>query len=59
MATITLQGNPFETSGDLPTVGSAAPAFELVRQDLSTATLDAFAGKKRVLSIFISVDTPT
>lgn len=59
MATVTLKGNPFETVGSLPAVGSAAPAFELVKTDLSVATLADYAGAKLVLNIFPSVDTPT
>ncbi len=59
MATATLKGNPFQTSGDLPAVGSSAPDFELVRQDLSTATLETFAGMRKIVSIFPSIDTPT
>ncbi|OFC69413.1 thiol peroxidase [Alteromonas confluentis] len=59
MATVTLQGNPLETIGELPAVGSAAPAFELVKTDLSTVTLADLAGKKIVLNIFPSVDTGT
>ena len=51
MATVTLQGNPLETIGELPAVGSAAPAFELVKTDLSTVTLADLAGKKIVLNI--------
>lgn len=58
MADITLKGNPFHTSGDLPAVGSTAPDFALVGQDLSESTLATFAGKTRVLNIFPSVDTP-
>lgn len=58
MAQVTLKGNPFQTSGNLPAVGSQAPDFLLVAQDLSTATLETFAGKKKVLNIFPSVDTP-
>lgn len=57
MAQITLKGNPIHTSGDLPAVGSAAPAFSLVGQDLAEVTLDAHAGKTRVLNIFPSIDT--
>lgn len=57
MATITLKGNPIETSGELPAEGQKAPDFELVRQDLSTASLKDYAGKKKVLNIFPSVDT--
>lgn len=59
MATVTLKGNPFETVGSLPAVGSAAPAFELVKTDLSVETLADYAGAKLVLNIFPSVDTPT
>ena len=58
MASITLKGNPFSTVGDVPAVGSAAPAFQLLRDDLSEVGLDAFPGKKKVISIFPSVDTP-
>ncbi|NLQ18224.1 thiol peroxidase [Marinomonas sp. M1K-6] len=59
MATVTLKGNPFETAGSLPAVGSTAPAFELVKTDLSVATLADYQGAKLVLNIFPSVDTPT
>lgn len=57
MASITLAGTPCNTSGDLPTVGSKAPAFTLVATDLSRKTLADFAGKKVILSIFPSIDT--
>lgn len=59
MATVTLQGNPFETIADLPEVGSAAPDFSLVKSDLSVVSLADFKGKKLVLNIFPSVDTGT
>jgi thiol peroxidase len=59
MATITLKGNPIHTSGDLPVVGTQAPAFKLTKTDLADVGLDAFAGKVVVLNIFPSVDTPT
>ena len=58
MATVTLKGNPFETFGDLPAEGSDLPAFRLVRGDLSDATLDDFAGKRKVINIVPSLDTP-
>lgn len=57
MATITLQGNPLETCGELPAVGSAAPAFTLTKTDLSDVTLQNFAGKTVILNIYPSVDT--
>ena len=59
MASITLGGNPVKTSGELPTVGTKAPEFELIKTDLSIATLADFLGSKLVLNIFPSVDTGT
>lgn len=58
MASITLKGNPFNTIGDLPAVGSAAPDFTLTAGDLSDATLATYAGKKKLISIVPSLDTP-
>ena len=57
MAQITFKGNPIHTNGDLPQVGSAAPAFELTATDLSTKSLQDYAGQYVVLNIFPSVDT--
>lgn len=59
MATVTLKGNPLNTNGDLPASGSTAPAFNLVKTDLSEVTTASLAGKRVVLNIFPSVDTPT
>lgn len=59
MATVTLRGNTVNTSGNLPVVGSKAPEFDLVKQDLSSVKLSDLAGKKVVLNIFPSIDTPT
>ena len=59
MAEITLGGNPVHTSGDLPAVGAAAPAFSLVGADLSEYDASEFAGKNVILNIFPSIDTPT
>ncbi|WP_428818989.1 thiol peroxidase [Microbulbifer sp. MCCC 1A16149] len=59
MANITLKGNPITTVGELPAVGSQAPAFTLVQGDLSEITLEDLKGKRVVLNIFPSVDTPT
>lgn len=59
MATVTLKGNPFHTSGELPANGSKAPAFTLVKTDLSELKLADLAGKRVVLNIFPSIDTPT
>ena len=59
MATITLGGNPINTNGSLPQVGSKAPQFQLVTTDLSEVTLADFAGSRLVLNIFPSIDTGT
>ena len=59
MSKITLKGNAVNTSGTLPAVGTTAPAFKLVRNDLSEVTLDTYAGKTKILNIFPSVDTGT
>lgn len=59
MATVTLQGNPFETAGELPAVGSQAPEFTLTQGDLSNLTLADLKGKRVILNIFPSIDTPT
>jgi len=57
MAKITLRGNPVNTSGNLPTTGSKAPDFSLVKSDLSTLSMADLKGKKLVLSISPSLDT--
>ena len=57
MAQITLKGNPVETAGSLPAVGSQAPDFSLTATDLSQTRLAEFRGKKVVLNIFVSLDT--
>jgi len=57
--TVTLKGNPVELSGTLPNLGSQAIGFTLVDKALQDVTLENFAGKRKVLNIFPSVDTPT
>ena len=57
MANITVRGTPANTVGNLPAVGAAAPAFTLTAADLSDKTFADFAGKRKVLNIFPSVDT--
>ena len=57
MAQITFKGNSTTTSGDLPTVGSQPPGFNLTNGDLEDVSLDTYRGKKVVLNIFPSLDT--
>lgn len=59
MANITLRGNAIQTNGELPKVGDDVPGFRLVAGDLKDVALHDFAGKRKVLNIFPSVDTPT
>ena len=58
MAKITLKGNAIETIGELPAKASVAPDFTLVKTDLSEVSLADYKGKKVVLNIFPSIDTP-
>ena len=58
-STVTLGGNPVQVAGDFPQKGQKAPAFSLVGSSLADTTLASFAGKRKVLNIFPSLDTPT
>ncbi len=58
MARVTFKGNPINTAGNLPSVGSKAPDFKLTKTDLSDISLKDVSGKKVVLNIFPSIDTP-
>jgi len=55
---VTLGGNPIDVSGTFPKVGDTAPDFKLVNKDLADVGLAAFAGKKKILNIVPSLDTP-
>lgn len=57
MTQITLKGNPINTIGNLPAVGSQAPNFLLTKTDLSDISLEDLQGKRAVLNIFPSIDT--
>ena len=58
MAKITLRGNAIHTIGDLPKVGVKAPDFRLTTAELADVTLADFKGKKKLLNIVPSLDTP-
>ncbi len=57
MATITLEGNPVHTNGDLPSLNDTAPAFSLVDKELNDIGLESYTGKKKLLNIVPSLDT--
>ncbi|MEW6415709.1 MAG: thiol peroxidase [Pseudomonadota bacterium] len=56
--TVTLGGNPIDVAGSFPKVGDTAPDFKLVNKDLADVSLADFAGKKKILNIVPSLDTP-
>ena len=58
METVYFNGTECHTYGSLPAVGTKAPAFDLVTKDLQEIRPDSFEGKKIVLNIFPSLDTP-
>jgi thioredoxin-dependent peroxiredoxin len=58
MAQVTFKGNPILIAGSLPEIGSIAPDFKVVQADLSSISLSDLKGKKVVLNIFPSLDTP-
>ncbi len=58
MSTVTLKGNPISINGELPSVGSTAPDFKLVAGDLNEVSLADYEGKKKILNIVPSLDTP-
>lgn len=59
MTQVTLRGTPVQVDGQLPQVGQQAPAFTLVGAGLADVSLASLAGKRKVLNIFPSIDTPT
>ncbi|MFE6775629.1 thiol peroxidase [Streptomyces sp. NPDC057702] len=59
MAQVTLKGTPVQVAGELPKTGAQAPSFNLVGEGLADKTLADYAGQRKVLNIFPSVDTPT
>jgi thiol peroxidase len=58
MASVTLGGNPITVAGNLPKKGDTAPEFSLTNKELKDVGLKDFAGKRKVLNIVPSLDTP-
>lgn len=57
METIFFKGTPCHTYGNIPAVGTEAPAFELTAKDLSPVRLSDYKGKRVILNVFPSLDT--
>jgi thiol peroxidase len=58
MATVTLGGEPISVGGNFPRVGDTAHSFMLVDKDLKDVSLSQFWGKRKILNIVPSLDTP-
>jgi thiol peroxidase len=58
MANVTLGGNPVAVNGNFPKKGDTAPDFALTANDLKEMSLEDYAGKRKVLNIVPSLDTP-
>jgi len=58
MTTVTLEGEPLDVKGHFPQIGETGHSFMLVNKDLADVSLSEFAGKRKVLSIVPSIDTP-
>ncbi len=59
MAQVTLKGNPAHTNGELPKIGSEAPDFKLTDAHLKDHSLKDYQGKRKLLSVVPSLETPT
>lgn len=57
MSKILFKNASYRTHGELPTIGSRAPDFSLVDTELRNVSLANWMGLRKVLNIFISIDT--
>lgn len=56
---VTLKGNPVTIGGNFLQPGQSAPDFQLADAKRNLTSLADYAGKRKVLNIFPSIDTPT
>ncbi len=57
MAKIQFEHASYRTYGDLPAVGSRAPDVSLVNTNLQNVSLANWMGKRKIMNIFVSIDT--
>lgn len=57
MAKINHENASYRTHGELPAIGSRAPDVSLVNTDLQNVSFANWMGSRKVLNIFISIDT--
>lgn len=58
METVFFKGQVCHTCGTVPGIGETAPCFHLAGPDLSQVLCSDFSGKRVVLNVFPSLDTP-
>ena len=58
MPNVTLGGNPISVNGNFPKPGDTVSDFTLTGADLKEVSLKDYAGKRKVLNIVPSLDTP-
>jgi thiol peroxidase len=58
MATVMLEGEPLNVGGHFPQIGETAHSFMLVDKNLKDVSLSEFSGKRKILSVVPSIDTP-
>lgn len=58
VAKILFDNGSYQTYGELPRIGSHAPDFSLVNTKLQDVSLAHWSGKRKILNIFVSIDTP-
>ena len=59
MSSVTLKGDPVKIGGQFPEKGSSIADFNLANQKRENVSLENYAGKRKILNIFPSIDTPT
>jgi thiol peroxidase len=57
MAKFTYESGNYRTAGDLPPIGSRAPDIQLVNTKLHNVSLANWMGKRKIMNIFVSIDT--
>ncbi len=55
---VTLDGAPVTLHGSFPVIGQTAPPFTLADKFLKDVTLQSFEGRRKILNIVPSLDTP-
>ena len=57
MAKILFEDSYYQTHGELPPIGSKAPDVSLVSTRLDNISLADFTGRRKILNVFVSIDT--